>query len=154
MMGADEEHSDEETETTEREPEPAPQPAERAFVVIPLSLGATGELSFKMQRHVLPTKVYDRSTAMKYAAHEARRWPGDSPTEMLYALINPSGRCVGVLAGGTGKAVRPIVALRVRKALVANVPELVKMRRRTSRVPSRSVARVGRRRTSRARRAS
>jgi hypothetical protein len=97
----------------------------------------------------LPAKVYDRRTAIKYAAFEAQRLSTTSLTERLVAVVSPNGRCIAVLAGGTGKPVRPLIAMRTKRALATLLPSDVKVRRRTSR--SLSVSRPARlkRRTSR-----
>jgi hypothetical protein len=124
-------------------------PAGQAFKVVYLKLDEQGVPAFWGGRWTtLSTKIYDRKTALKFATHEAQRLPSNSVAEMLIALISPSGRCIAVLAGGTGKAVRPLVALRTKRALVTLMPDDVKVRRRTSRpaTASRSIAQPGRKR--------
>jgi hypothetical protein len=118
---------------TEDHPEPAPSPGEHAFKVVPLKLDEQGMPALWGKRHTLSAKVYDRKTAIKYAIHEAQQVSSASLAELLFAVVSPNGRCVAVLAGGTGKPVRPLIALRTKRVLVALMPDEVKVRRRTSR---------------------
>jgi hypothetical protein len=94
----------------------------------------------------LPAKVYDRRTAIKYATYEAQRLSTSSLAELLVAVVSPNGRCIAVLAGGTGKPVRPLVAMRTKRALVTLMPGDVKARRRSSRPVTRSIAKAARKR--------
>lgn len=133
---------------TKTEPE-ASAPAGLAYKVLILKINEEGVASLWVRPHVLSSKVYDRRTALKYAAHEAQKF-AESTVDMMVAVVNPNGRCISVL-GRTGKPVRPTIAMRVRKTLATLMPDDVKPRRRTSRPLGRSVARaaVRKRRTSR-----
>jgi len=125
-------------------------PVEQVFRIVYLKLDDQGVpmLTSSVGKQLLPAKIYDRKTALKLAAYEAQRLPTNSVTELLLAVISPMGRCIAVLAGGTGKPVRPLVALRTKRALATLMPDDVKVRRRTSRpvTASRSVAKPGRKR--------
>lgn len=131
--------------------EPETQPTgESAFKVILLKLDEQGVPAlWGAKRHTLPAKVYDRKTAIKYAVHEAQQLSTASLAELIFAVVSPNGRCVAVLAGGTGKPVRPLIALRTKRALAALLPGDVVVRRRTSRPLSASRPARPRRRTSR-----
>jgi hypothetical protein len=138
--------SDNEEVETERAPV---EPAGQAYKIVFLKVDETGAPALLKSAQVLPAKVYDRRTAIKYAAFEAQRLSTTSLTERLVAVVSPNGRCIAVLAGGTGKPVRPLIAMRTKRALATLLPSDVKVRRRTSR--SLSVSRPARlkRRTSR-----
>jgi hypothetical protein len=133
---------------TKVEPE-ASVPAGSAYRVLFLKIDEEGTPRLWVKPHVLSAKIYDRRTALKYAAFEAQKF-AESPTDMVVAVLSPNGRCISVL-GRTGKPVRPVVAMRIRRALVTLVPNDVKVKRRTSRPLGRSVTRaaVRKRRTSR-----
>jgi len=111
-----------------------------AYKMVFLKLDAEGVPTLWGSRWVsLSAKIYDRRTALKYAAFEAQRVPAGSVAEILIALVNPGGRCIAVLSGGTGKPVRPLIATRTKRALVTLMPGDVVARRRTSRPVTRSV---------------
>lgn len=133
---------------TKAEPEAAASTG-LAYKVLVLKIDEEGAASLWLKPHVLPAKIYDRRTALRYAAHEAQKF-SESPIDLVVAVLNPNGRCISVV-GRTGKPVRPIVAMRIRRALTTLMPNDVKPRRRTSRPLGRSVARaaVRKRRTSR-----
>jgi len=148
------------TDSVETEAETEPTPPERPAVAVAapavpawqvwhLIVNAdTGELTVKGEPAQLNIKVYDRGTAVRFAAFEARKSPG--PPESRFVVTSPVGRCIAVLAGGTGKPVKSTVAFRTKRALAGVLPTRVVRTRRTSRVPGRSVTRaVQRRRTSR-----
>lgn len=140
------------------EVERAPEPAGQSYKIVFLRMNELGVPSIwggksgDAPPHALPAKVYDRKTAIKYATFEAQRLSTASLAELLVAVVSPNGRCIAVLAGGTGKPVRPLIALRTRRALVTLLPGDVKVRRRTSR-PHAAVrpGRPGKRRSSRGR---
>ena len=135
------------TETVETEPAAH---AGNAFKVILLKLDEQGVPAlWGTKRHTLPAKVYDRKTAIKYAVHEAQQLSTSSLAELIFAVVSPNGRCVAVLAGGTGKSVRPLIALRTKRALAALLPDDVVVRRRMSRSFSGARLVRPRRRTSR-----
>jgi hypothetical protein len=139
----------EENDTSEPEPQPS---IGSVFKVIYLKLDEQGVPALSGKPTELSSKVYDKKTAQKFAAHAAQQLPSNSITETLVALVSPAGRCIEVLAGGTGRAVRPLVALRTKRALATLMPNEVVARRRTSR-PLAGIrpARAGKRRTSRGR---
>jgi len=126
-----------------------------AYKMVFLKLDAEGVPTLWGQRWTsLSAKIYDRRTAMKYAVFEAQRVPAGSVAEILVALINPGGRCIAVLSGGTGKPVRPLIALRTKRALPTLMPGDVVARRRTSRplaAPRSRRPAAAKRRTSRGR---
>lgn len=136
--------------TVEDQPEPeAPPSGANAYKVILLKLDEQGMPAlWGTKRHTLSAKIYDRKTAIKYAVYEAQQQPASSLAEMIFAVVSPAGRCIAVLAGGTGKPVRMLVALRTKRALATLLPADVVVRRRTSR-PLRSARPTPRRRTSR-----
>ena len=123
-------------------------PVEQVFRIVYLKLDDQGVpmLTSSVGKQVLPAKIYDRKTALKFATYEAQRLPTNSVTELLLAVISPMGRCIAVLAGGTGKPVRPLVAMRTKRALATLLPGDMKVRRRTSRPATRSVAKAARKR--------
>lgn len=133
-------------------PPELPQPADAAYKVVYLKLDGQGVPAIADEPTRLPAKVYDKRTALKYAVHLAQQIPANSITERFVALVSPAGRCMEVLAGGTGRPVRPLVALRTKRALASLMPNEVVTRRRTSR-PLAGIrpARAGKRRTSRGR---
>lgn len=135
---------------TKAEPEAA-APEGPAYKVLVLKIDEEGATSVWIRPHVLSAKIYDRRTALRYAAHEAQKF-AESPLDLVVAVLNPNGRCISVL-GRTGKPVRPIVAMRIRRALLTLMPGDVKVRRRTSRPIGRSVTKASprKRRTSRGR---
>lgn len=132
---------------TSEDQTPNPVVIGNAYKVVFLKVDEHGSFSLVGRAHVLSTKVYDRRTALRYAAFEA------SAPDVLVALISPVGRCIVVLAGGTRKPVKPTVSLRAKRALKTLMPEDVKVRRRTSRPSASAVAKASlrRRRTSRGR---
>ena len=132
---------------TSEDQTPNPVVIGNAYKVVFLKVDEHGSFSLVGRAHVLSTKVYDRRTALRYAAFEA------SAPDVLVALISPVGRCIVVLAGGTWKPVKPTVSLRTKRALKTLMPEDVKVRRRTSRPSASAVAKASlrRRRTSRGR---
>lgn len=135
--------SDNEEVETERAPV---EPAGQAYKIVFLKVDETGAPALLKSAQVLPAKVYDRRTAIKYATYEAQRLSTSSLAELLVAVVSPNGRCIAVLAGGTGKPVRPLVAMRTKRALVTLMPGDVKARRRTSRPATRSIAKAARKR--------
>ena len=135
--------SDNETEAV---PIEVATPVGQAYKIVFLKVDETGAPALLKSAQVLPAKVYDRRTAIKYAAFEAQQLSTASLTERLVAVVNPNGRCIAVLAGGTGKPVRPLVAMRTKRALATLLPSDVKVRRRTSRPATRSVAKAARKR--------
>lgn len=117
--------------------EPAPsEPAlviprgEQGFRVVELRTDVQG-IAHATERHFLPAKVYQRSTAIKWAAYGAK----DFPSDVLIVVVDPSGRGVAVLQGGTGKPAKPLVSLRAKRAVAEILPG-AKRRRRTSRPAS------------------
>lgn len=104
---------------------------ESGFKVVELRTDVQG-IPHLTERHFLPAKVYQRSTAVRWAAYEAKRF---SP-EVLIVVVDPSGRGVAVLHGGTGKPAKPIVSLRAKRAVAELLPG-AKRRRRTSRPATR-----------------
>lgn len=97
--------------------------------------------------HHLPIKVYNRQTATRYAANEVAKFP--PARNMFAALINQSGRCVAVL-GASGRAANPLTATRIKRVL-ATMPGMVVVRRRTSRPASARPAKAMKRRMTRRR---
>jgi len=144
------------SDNEEVEVERAPEPAGQAYKIVFLRTDETGTPSIwagksgNGQPHALPAKIYDRKTAIKYATYEAQRLSTTSLIELLVAVVSPNGRCIAVLAGGTGKPVRPLTALRTKRALATLLPGDVKARRRTSRPVTKRIVRP-KRRTSRGR---
>jgi hypothetical protein len=105
---------------------------ERGFRVVELRTDVQG-IAHVAERHFLPEKVYQRSTAIKWTAYEAKRF---SP-EVLIVVVDPGGRGVAVLHGGTGKPAKPLVSLRAKRAVAEILPG-AKRRRRTSRPASKA----------------
>lgn len=122
-------------------------PVEQAFKVIPLRLDDQGVAALAGNRHVLSAKIYDKKTAMRFAVHEAQKVPAHSLVDMLFAVVSPTGRCIAVLMGTSGKMVQGTKLLRTKRTLMQLAPNDVVARRRTSR-PLLST-RPARRRTSR-----
>jgi len=125
------------------------EPQGPAYQIVFLKVDEMGAASLWLKPHTLSAKVYDRRTAIKYAAYEIQKF-SEGYIDPVVAVINPAGRCVAVL-GRAGKPVRPVVSLRVKKALTTLMPDVVKPRRRTSRPLGRSAAKAStkKRRTSR-----
>lgn len=140
--------AEEETPEVDAVPVRQAEPEGQVYKVVFLRVDDTGAASLWAKPHVLSAKVYDRRTALKYAAYEAQKF-GDSLLDLLIAVVSPVGRCVAVL-GKSGKPVRPIVSLRVKRSLASLLPGDVKPRRRTSRPVGRQKP-TRKRRTSRAR---
>lgn len=142
--------SDIDEPTEQSEPKPT---TGSVYRVVYLKLDGQGVPTLGEKPVELSAKVYDKKTAQKYAAHAAQQLPSNSISETLVALVSPAGRCIEVLAGGTGRPVRALVAMRTKRVLATLMPNEVVARRRTSRplVGVRPSARPGRRRTSRAR---
>ena len=136
-----------ENETAEVELPPDPPPAppavrattEPGYRVVELRTDVEGR-SHAVEKHFLPQKVYQRSTAVRWTAYEAKHL---DPT-LLLVLIDPSGRGVAVLHGGSGRPTKPLVALRAKRAVAELLPG-VRRKRRTSRP---ALAKAVRRRTS------
>lgn len=133
--------------------EPSAVPSGAMYKVVLLKLDEQGVPSLVGDRvHLLSPKIYDRRTAIKYAVFEAQQLPAGGLAERILAVINPGGRCIAVIAGVTGKPVRPLIAMRTKRALATLMPGDVKVKRRTSRpLMSARPGRPGRRRTSRGR---
>lgn len=126
-----------------------PAPLGSAYKVVFLKLDEQGAPALWGARtHTLSSKIYDRRTAIKYATFEAQQLPAGGLAELLIAVINPNGRCIAVIAGVTGKPVRPLIAMRTKRALATLLPGDVRVRRRTSR-PATMKASPRKRRTSR-----
>lgn len=106
----------------------------------------TGDLMARGTPFALPSKVYDRAGAIRFAVYEARKaTPVEGETRWI--VTSPGGRCVAVLSGTNGKPVPTAVALKTRRELArASKAPGEPRRRRTSRVPGQeSVARPARR---------
>lgn len=139
---------DNEGVTEERPAEPAPLGS--AYKVVFLKIDEQGAPALWGARmHMLSSKIYDRRTAIKYATFEAQQLPAGGLADLLIAVINPNGRCIAVIAGVTGKPVRPLIAMRTKRALATLLPGDVVVRRRTSRPLSVARPARSRRRTSR-----
>lgn len=108
-------------------PEPVLQHKEPGFLVVELRTDVHG-VSHATPRHFLPAKVYQRSTAIKWAAYEAKKYHPD----LLLVVVAPGGRGIAVVHGSTGKPAKPLVSLRAKRAVTESLPGS-KRQRRTSR---------------------
>jgi len=117
-------------EVAKAEPDPILHHKEPGFLVVELRTDVNG-VSHATPRHFLPAKVYQRSTAIKWTAYEAKKYHPD----LLLVVVGPGGRGIAVVHGSTGKPAKPLVSLRAKRAVVEALPG-PKRQRRTSRPAS------------------
>lgn len=110
-------------------PEAAKANGERSYRVAELGLDASGHPRATV-KWTLPSRVYDRRTALKFAAYEARKLPRDGDGVLL--IIDPGDRFIEVLAMGSGRRVSCHVATRASR-MAGELLGLRKPRRRTTR---------------------
>jgi len=112
---------------------PPPANTGDAYRLVFLKIDSEGVISISGSVRSLTTKIYDRRTAIRFAAHEIQEAPV-GVAEQIVAVVGPNGRALAVLAA-SGKPVRAALALRTKRALSGLLPNDIQPRRRTSRTP-------------------
>ena len=129
-----EQHGDEPLRDLQTEPVEHDEPAsaianngEAGYRLVTVRLDADGRVVGQVAQF-LTRRVYSRLVVLRLAKYEACKLPHD---DAVMSVVDPAGRCIAVLAGGTGRAVPRSVAMRTKRLLteVSGLPE----RRRTSR---------------------
>lgn len=124
---------------------PASSGDDPGFRIVALTVGLAGSVRARVA-YQLNAKVYNRTTAMRFASAEAK---GLSADEAVYVVCSPTGRALGVFAAGTGRPVTGAAGRRAKRMVADLLPDMARTprRRRTSRKPRST--RVRHRRTSR-----
>jgi hypothetical protein len=106
------------------------------YLIFELHLDADGSVSAR-QVDRLASKIYDRATVLRLAAFKAK---GAAKDQSLFVVVDPGKRSIAVLAAGSGRPVKPGVALRAKRRLAELSPQAL-VKHKTSRRPLSPVVR-------------